>query len=117
MGKNIQNIIKQPTGEFRLTDEQLIAYLDGKLSQAEQREIELWLSHEPLEGEAIAGLLNVEPEKIKQITQRINQQLQHKSRRVKAKRHFYQQPVFQVLLAAMLILLCLIASILLIMSA
>ena len=40
----------------KLSEDTLMAYLDGKLPVAEQRKVELWLSEEGMESDAIEGL-------------------------------------------------------------
>lgn len=73
-----------------LPDEKLMAYLQGKLSAEEQREVELLLSEEGLESDALEGLKAIDSNEAKQLATRINYKLQNdlrKSRRVK-RNHF-----------------------------
>jgi anti-sigma factor RsiW len=46
----------QPDKDSRLQEDRLLAYLDGKLSPAEQHEVELWLADEGMESDALEGL-------------------------------------------------------------
>lgn len=69
-GKNIL-----PGGRDRLTEEKLLAYLEGRLNQAEQREVEEWLSDEGMESDAMEGLQSLQPHETRQSVSRINHRL------------------------------------------
>jgi hypothetical protein len=49
----------------RLSEEQLLAYLEGKLSSAEQHDVELWLAEEGMESDAVEGLKALQPQETK----------------------------------------------------
>lgn len=59
----------------RLPEEKLMAYLEGKLSPGEQREVEAWLAEEGMESDALEGLQQLAPEETKQSAARLNNEL------------------------------------------
>ena len=65
----------------QLSDDQLNAYLQGKLSPEEQREVEHLLSEEGLESDAIEGLKEVSTNDIQNLTDKINYRLKHDIRK------------------------------------
>lgn len=58
-----------------LTDEQLLAYLEGRLAPDQQRAIEEWLSEEGPEADAIEGLKQIRVEETKRTVDELNRQL------------------------------------------
>lgn len=48
-------------GNEKLSEDKLMAYLEGKLSSAEQHDIEQWLSEEGMESDALEGLRTLKP--------------------------------------------------------
>jgi anti-sigma factor RsiW len=50
------NISFGPGGKGKLSEDKLMAYLEGKLSPAEQHEVEQWLAEEGMESDAMEGL-------------------------------------------------------------
>jgi anti-sigma factor RsiW len=71
----------------KLSEDKLMAYLEGKLSPAEQHEVEQWMADEGMEGDALEGLQALPPEETKRSVARLNhnlrQTLLHKKRRRK----------------------------------
>jgi len=59
----------------KLSEDKLQAYLEGRLSAEEQHELELWLSEEGMESDALEGLKQIKPEETKQSVGKINHQL------------------------------------------
>lgn len=64
-------------GKGRLPEEKLMAYLEGKLSPAEQREVEALLAEEGMESDALEGLQQLPADKTRHMAERINYRLQH----------------------------------------
>ncbi len=68
-----------------LTEEQLLAYLEGRMSEAERRAIEEQLSSEGMESDAIEGLQALSAGETKAMKHRLDAELQsalhHKRRR------------------------------------
>ena len=59
----------------KLPEDKLIAYMEGKLSPAEQHEVEKWLAAEGMEADAVDGLKTVPATEAKNIVHSLNQQL------------------------------------------
>ena len=59
----------------RVPEEQLLAYLSGKLSAEEQHEIERLLSEENMESDAVEGLKALSAENTERSVHKLNQQL------------------------------------------
>ncbi len=74
----------------RLPEDKLLAYLEGRLSPAEQREVEALLAEEGMESDALEGLQQLPADKTRHIAERINYRLQHdlKKNRHRGKKHF-----------------------------
>lgn len=64
-------------GKGRLPEDKLLAYLEGKLSPAEQREVEALLAEEGMESDALEGLRQLPTDKTLNMAQHINYRLQH----------------------------------------
>ncbi|CAG1005648.1 hypothetical protein ANRL2_04513 [Anaerolineae bacterium] len=64
-------------GKGRLPEDKLMAYLEGKLSPAEQREVEALLAEEGMESDALEGLQQLPVNKAHRMAERINYRLQH----------------------------------------
>jgi anti-sigma factor RsiW len=58
-----------------LSEEQLMAYLEGKLPAAQQRRVEEFLSAEGMESDALDGLRTMPPSDIRASTERLNHRL------------------------------------------
>lgn len=71
----LNNILSTGNGKGKLPEEKLMAYLEGKLSLEEQREVEEWLSAEGMESDALEGLQGLEVEETKQAVGKINYEL------------------------------------------
>src|SRR5690606_25169567 len=54
-----------PSGKKPLANQKIEDYLEGRLSPKEQWEIELWLSEEGLESDALEGLRQMSPQESK----------------------------------------------------
>ncbi|MDR3680484.1 MAG: hypothetical protein P4L41_11005 [Flavipsychrobacter sp.] len=83
------NDIGQPNRGNRkdgLPEERLIAYLEGKLTPAEQHEVEQWLAMEGMEGDALEGLQNIPAVEARTTVNRLNHQLQNTINYKKRKR-------------------------------
>lgn len=71
-----------------IPQEKLLAYLEGRLPDAEQHEVERLLGEDSLENDALEGLQSLTPEDAKQSTDKLNRTLhsylqQRKKRRKK----------------------------------
>ena len=71
-------------GRKPLSEEQLLAYLDGKLSQEDMREVEHWLAREGMESDALEGLSGMgaiaTKDSVKRLNRKLNKTLKNKKR-------------------------------------
>lgn len=96
------------SGSGRLSEEKLMAYLEGKLSPAEQRQVELWLSEEGMESDAVEGLQAMPPAQRAQSVARLDHNLRRRlgGRRRKRKEAI---PGFLLLVISVIVILLLVA--------
>lgn len=69
-----------------LSEEQLMAYLEGRLSPEEQHAIEARLAEEGMESDALEGLQSLGAGDAKQLQRRLDLELNHTLKRKKRKR-------------------------------
>ena len=62
-------------GKRPVPEDKLLAYLEGRLSPEEQREVELWLAEEGMESDALDGLNMVRPAETRHTIDRLNHRL------------------------------------------
>lgn len=74
-----KDILNNEHGE--LSDDRLNAYLEGRLSPEEQREVEALLSEESMESDAVEGLKDISVNDIHQLTEKVNYRLKHDVRK------------------------------------
>ena len=98
-------------GNKKLPDDLLIAYLEGRLSPQEQHEVELWLSAEGLESDALEGLKQLSASDTKQSVAVINYQLHKTLNSNKRKRRFIVTNSWAWLAVAIILLLTILAYI------
>jgi len=55
-----------PGRKEKLSEDKLMAYLEGKLTTAEQHDVEQWLAEDGMESDAMEGLQALQPEETKQ---------------------------------------------------
>lgn len=65
-------------GRQPLPEEKLLAYLEGRLSPAEQHEVEQWIADEGMESDALEGLNQMQPSEAKESVSRLNYKLRKK---------------------------------------
>ncbi len=61
----------------KLSEEKLMAYLEGILTPAEQHEVEQWLADEGMESDALEGLQAMKPEETRRSVNKLNHKLRH----------------------------------------
>jgi len=68
-----------PIGEYnskgKLSEDKLMAYLEGKLSPSEQHEVEQWLADEGMESDAMEGLHALTPDETRHTVNKLNHNL------------------------------------------
>jgi hypothetical protein len=62
-------------GKEKLSEEQLMQYLDGKLPADAQHEVEQWLADEGMESDALEGLRTIKPEDTRHAVNKLNHSL------------------------------------------
>lgn len=65
----------------KLTEDMLQAYFDGKLSAEQQHEVEMWLSETGMEADALEGLQTMPANESREITSKLNRELQQQIRK------------------------------------
>ncbi len=97
-------------GRERLSEERLQAYLEGRLSPKEQHEVELWLSEESMESDAVEGLKDARPEETRKAVSKINHGLAKKlGERRRRRRKPVGNSTWTLVAIVMIILLCVVA--------
>lgn len=84
---NNNNLWQHSESNSGLSDELLLAYLEGKLDEENKRKVEAMLSNEGMESDAIDGLLQMPTQQTKRSVDKLNRQLamaMSKKRRKKA---------------------------------
>ena len=74
------------SGKGKLPDDKLMAYLEGRLSPEEQREVEAWLAQDGMESDAIEGLKELPTQDSAHIASRLNNRLDNKLKDKPARR-------------------------------
>lgn len=94
-----------PKGSERISEQQLLAYMEGRLSDAERRDVELILSEEGMESDAYDGLAQMaapdRADSIARINTRLRKKLKKKKRSTPILSQYY--PIVAVLLIVLLI--------------
>ena len=110
-----QNNILPPdpgnSGKAKLSEDKLMAWLEGKLSPAEQHEVEQWLAEEGMESDALEGLHELKPDDTRHIVSRLNHNLRKTILSKKRKRRPLQTNQFTWVAIAIVLLLIVLAYI------
>jgi hypothetical protein len=104
---DVNHILPENSGNRKpdkLSDERLMAYLEGKLPPGEQHEVEQWLSEEGMESDAIEGLNAISPVETRQMVGKLNRSL-HKTLKAKKKRRQPLNTGMYTIIAIIIILL------------
>lgn len=65
----------------KLTNELLTAYLEGKLTAEQQHDVETWMSEFGMEADALEGLQTIPTNERREITNKLNHELQQQLRK------------------------------------
>ena len=98
-------------GKPKLSEDRLMAWLEGNLSAAEQHEVELWLAEEGMEGDAMEGLKELNPAETKHIVGKLNHNLRKAIVSKKRKRRPLETNQFTLIAIAIVLLLIVLAYI------
>lgn len=83
---DLQHIWQDDERKKDLSEEQLLAYLEGRLTGDELHEVESLLASESPESDAMEGLQALPPAEARDMTSAINRQLQHSLKKKRRKR-------------------------------
>ncbi len=89
----------------KLTEDMLQAYFDGKLSAEQQHEVEMWLSETGMEADALEGLQTMPANESRDITNKLNRDLQQQIRKKPRRRSKAIKDNYWAWLAIVVILL------------
>lgn len=110
-----------PTGSgdknSRLSEERLLAYLEGRLSPEEQHEVELWLADEGMESDAVDGLREMQAPERSHSIGRLNHGLRKKLGRKRKKRKAARNDINTIVALLIILLLAAVAFLVLHYSA
>lgn len=109
---DIHDILSSYKGDQlpKLTEEKLQAYLEGKLSAEEQHAVEILLSEEGMESDAVEGLTTMSIKESTASVNKLNRRLQQQLATKKRKRNgFYRDNKWNVLSVFVLLLLIVLA--------
>ena len=98
-------------GNEPLSEEKLMAYFEGKLSAAEQHDIELWLSEEGMESDALEGLRTMAPGDTKHTLNKLKHDLRKTITGKKRKRRPLKTNYLSLIAIAIILLLAVVAYI------
>ena len=99
------------TGKAKLSEDKLMDWLEGKLSAAEQHEVEQWLAEEGMESDALEGLRELKPEDTRLMVSRLNHNLHKAILSKKRKRRPLKTDQFTWIAIAIVLLLVVLAYI------
>ena len=100
-----------PGGKEKLSEDRLMAYLEGRLSHAEQHEVEQWLAEEGMEGDALEGLQTLRPDETKQTVSKLKHDLRKTLVGKKHKRRPLKTDYNTLIAIAVILLLAVVAYI------
>jgi anti-sigma factor RsiW len=106
---DFKDILNEDANGSKLTEEQLTAYLEGRLSGKELHDVEALLNTEGMESDALEGLQALDPSEVRQIKHELNANLQkalHKKRRTRRGIASQQWNMYAVVILILLILIC-----------
>lgn len=93
----------------QLSEDKLMAYLEGKLSPAEQHKMEQWLASEGMESDALEGLRLLQPEETRHTVNKLNHKLRSAVLNKKRRRKTLKTDHFSWIAIAIILLLAAVA--------
>jgi hypothetical protein len=101
---DLNNILN--SGKGRLTEEKLVAYFNGELSAEEQHEVELWLSEEGMETDAVEGLKELAPGDRKSSVSKLNNFLNKKLKDKRRQRRKAFKDNWSIIAVFLILIIC-----------
>ncbi len=108
---DMNDILSVGGGGKKLPEDKLMAYLEGKLSPAEQHEVELWLAEEGMESDALEGLGTIQAAEAKHSVERLNHNLRKTLHNKKRKRRQPNNNQFTYIAIVIILMLIVVAYI------
>jgi hypothetical protein len=105
----LKDILKNNNG--KLPDDKLLAYLEGRLSADEQRDVELWLAEESMEGDAIEGLQALSVHETRKTVDSLNYGLKKEMHNKKRRHKQIKDNPWSWLAIIVILLMCVLAYI------
>jgi anti-sigma factor RsiW len=96
-------------GKGKLPEDKLMAYIEGKLSAEQQREVEAWLAEEGMESDAVEGLKELPASETKLLVNSLNFDLRHKLGKKKRKHGAIKENQWAWLAIILVVLLAVLA--------
>lgn len=96
------------SGKDKLSEEQLMAYLEGRAGTEQQREIERLLSEEGMESDAVEGLKELQPESTAHSVQKLNRQLHRLTYKRKRRTRPFSENKWTWIAMLIVLLLCIL---------
>jgi anti-sigma factor RsiW len=94
----------------QLSDELLLAYVEGKITDAEQHRVELWLQQSAMNTDMLEGLKELPPAQTRQLVNTLHSGLQ-KQLRQKHKKGIQNNSFWMSVIIVLILLLCALAYI------
>ncbi len=108
---NISPLSPGNSGNEKLSEAKLMAWLEGNLSPAEQHEVEKWLAEEGMESDALEGLRELKPQEARHTVSRLNHNLRKSIINKKHTRRPLKTGQFSWIAIAIVLLLIVVAYI------
>ncbi len=96
-------------GKERISEENLMLYLEGKLTPAQQHEVEQWLAEEGMESDAVEGLKTISPVETRLTVNKLNHQLHKTLHHKKRKRRPVASNYYTLIAMGIILLLAIVA--------
>ncbi len=93
----------------KLSEDKLMAWLEGKLPEGDQHEVEKWIAEEGMESDAMEGLRGLAPTETKAAVNKLNHKLRKTIQAKKHKRRPLQTSQFTLVAIAVVLLLIVVA--------
>lgn len=109
----LNDILSNGPGKGNLSEDKLLAYMEGRLSPQEQHEVEQWLAGEGMESDALEGLKEMGTEEAQKAVGKINYELRKElgARNKRRTKHIKESKWswLAILVILMLVIVCYLA--------
>jgi len=108
----LNNILANGPERERISEETLMLYLEGKLTPAQQHEVEKWLADEGMESDALEGLQTISPVETKLTVNKLNHELNKTLHHKKRKRRPVASNFYTLIAMGIILMLAIVAYLL-----